>query len=299
MITPLDQRPRSGPYSGLNARSAKRFLTQAFSEAEFSFAEDDALEIVLAATGFDKTALMLRGKEFLTPEVFEIIQNHMARRLSGEPVDHILGWREFYGRRFKISEDVLSPRADTETLVRGALTRLKKTPRPFVLDMGTGSGAIGLTLLAEVQEAELIATDISEAALLIAKANADSFDLENRTIFTQGTWWEAVPKDRLFDMILSNPPYITDAAMETLETEVTDYDPDLALRGGADGLNAYRIIVAKAASYLKPDGWLGLEIGFDQANALKTLLESGPWNDVTIDKDLSGLDRTVWAKVPS
>jgi len=296
MVTPLDLRPRSGPYSGLNARSAKRFLTQAFAEAGFPFAEEDALEIVLAATGFDKTALMLRGAEFLSPEVFETIQSHMARRLSGEPVDHILGWREFYGRRFQISGDVLSPRADTETLVRGALSRLEKTDRPHLLDMGTGSGAIGLTILAEVPEAKLIATDISKAALTIAQNNATALDLKDRARFAQGTWWDAVPEDALFDMILSNPPYISNAAMETLETEVIKYDPDISLRGGADGLDAYRVIVAGAPHSLKPGGWLGLEIGFDQAHALKMLLQNGDWDNIFVEKDLGGLDRAVWAQ---
>ena len=299
MVTPLDQRPRSGPYSGLNARSAKRFLAQAFAEAGIPFAEDDALEIVLAATGFDRTALMLRGTEFLAPDIFETIQAHMARRLSGEPVDHILGWREFYGQRFQISGDVLSPRADTETLIRGALSRLEKSSQPRLLDMGTGSGAIGLTLLAEKPGAELIATDLSDAALSIAKTNAKSLQLNERAIFAQGTWWDAVPEDSVFDMVLSNPPYITDAAMEMLETEVIDYDPDLALRGGADGLDGYRIIVAGAAAHLKPGGWLGLEIGFDQAEALKTLLQAGSWNNISIDKDLGGLDRAVWAQIPA
>ena len=299
MVTPLDQRPRSGPYSGLNARSAKRFLKRAFAEAGLPFAEDDALEIVLAATGFDRTELMLRGAEFLTPDVFETIKSHMARRLSGEPVDHILGWREFYGRRFQISRDVLSPRADTETLVRGALLRLEKTAHPRLLDMGTGSGAIGLTVLSEIPEAKLIATDISNAALTIAEKNASAFDLKDQATFAQGTWWDAVPEGGIFDLIISNPPYITDAAMETLETEVIEFDPDVSLRGGKDGLDAYRIIVAQAPTYLKPGGWLGLEIGFDQGQALKTLLQAESWNKITVDKDLGGLDRAVWAQKPA
>ena len=296
MVTPLDQRPRSGPSSELNARSAKRFLTQTFVEAGIPFAEDDALEIVLAATGFDRTAMMLRSTDSLAPEVFEVIKSHMTRRLSGEPVDHILGWREFYGRRFIISSDVLSPRADTETLIRGALARLEKTLHPSLVDMGTGSGAIGLTLLAEKLDSELVATDLSEAALSMAQVNAKSLDLENRVTFTQGAWWDAVHTDSLFDMVLSNPPYITNAAMETLETEVIEYDPDLALRGGSDGLDAYRIILADARTYLKPGGWLGLEIGFDQAHALTTLLQDGSWDNIRIDKDLGGMDRAVWAQ---
>ncbi len=296
MVTPLDQRPRSGPYSGLNARSAKRFLTQAFEDAGLDFAEDDAREIVEAATGLDRTAMMLRGTEFLTPEVFAVIKAHMERRLSGEPVDHILGWREFYGRRFEISKDVLSPRADTETLIRGALERLDKNTPQDIVDLGTGSGAIGLTLLAERPNIKLLATDLSERAISTAKTNAQTLKVQDRVNFAQGAWWDAVPDDAQFNMILSNPPYISNAAMEDLETEVLQFDPDLALRGGDDGLDAYRAILTKAYIYLKPSGWIGFEIGFDQAKALSNLLLGSEWSHISVDRDLGGNDRAVWAQ---
>jgi len=279
-----------------SVRAAKRALTQIFMEAGIPFAEEDALEIILAATGFDKTALLLRGTEPLTSEASAFIESYRGRRLSGEPVDHILGWREFYGRRFQISKEVLSPRADTETLIRGALKRLEKLSAPRLLDLGTGSGSIGLTLLAEKPKASLIATDLSEAALSIAQANADSLNLNTRVEFHQGDWWDAVPVGHKFDMILSNPPYITDAAMEGLEREVLDFDPDMALRGGFDGLEAYRHIISDAAKHLKTGGWLGLEIGFDQGKALKKRLEAGTWASITIDTDLGGLDRVVWGQ---
>ena len=298
MVIPLDQRPRSGPYSGLNARSAKRFLTQAFEEAGLAFAEDDAREIVEAATGLDRTAMMLRGTELLKPEVFETIKQHMERRISGEPVDHILGWREFYGRRFKISKDVLSPRADTEALIRGALQRLDIRKPQHLIDLGTGSGAIGLTLLAERENTSLLATDLSEAALDVAKSNAQTFKVQTRVDFAQGPWWGAVPNDARFDMILSNPPYISNLAMEGLEPEVLDFDPDLALRGGADGLDAYRAILSDAKTHLNAAGWLGFEIGFDQAEALTDLLKVDAWDEISVDRDLGGNDRAVWAQYP-
>jgi release factor glutamine methyltransferase len=296
MVIPLDKRPRSGPYAGLNARSAKRFLTQAFTEAGLPFAQEDALEILMDATGMDKTSLMLRGAESLSSEVVEILSRHMNRRLGGEPVDHILGWREFFGRRFAVSRDVLSPRADTENLIRGALSRLAASPSPKILDLGTGSGAIGLTLLAESADAVLTATDISDAALRVAEKNADALNVKNRVTLIQGSWWDAVPQDVTFDIILSNPPYITDNAMEILETEVKAYDPDIALRGGRDGLEAYRLIVSGTKSYLEPGGWLGLEIGYDQADALRDLLDTEFWTEISVAQDLGGLDRVVWAR---
>ena len=296
MVIPLDKRPRSGPYAGLNARSAKRFLTQAFTEAGFPFAEEDALEILLDATGLDKVGLVLRGAESLSTEAVETLSRHMNRRLSGEPVDHILGWREFFGRRFVVSRDVLSPRADTESLIRGALSRLEAVLSPNILDLGTGSGAIGLTLLAEKADAVLTATDMSDAALRMAAKNAEALNVQNRAQFLKGSWWNAIPSDAMFDMILSNPPYITDAAMETLKTEVKTYDPDIALRGGQDGLEAYRQILAGADSHLNAGGWLGLEIGFDQGDALRDLLKTEFWTDISVEQDLGGLDRVVWAR---
>ena len=296
MTSALDKFSNTGSFSGLDARTAKRFLMQSFREAGLSFPEEDALEILLSAMDLDRTALMLRGAELLSTDQSEVIEAHMLRRISGEPVDHILGWREFYGRRFTVSNDVLSPRSDTENLIRTALLRLKNIPEPKLLDLGTGSGAIGLTLLAECEPASLLATDYSDAALRMAQQNAKQLNLLSRAQFTQGSWWDAVPADAVFDMILSNPPYISNAAMELLEDEVTGYDPDLALRGGPDGLAAYRILVDGAPMHLKVGGWLGFEIGFDQGDALRSLLGAGPWEHITVEKDLGGLDRVVWAR---
>lgn len=296
MVIPLDQRPRSGPYSGLNARSAKRFLTQAFTEAGLPFAAEDALELVLDATGLDRTSLMLHGTEFLAPEVFGKIKEGMARRLAGEPVDYILGWREFYGRRFVISKDVLSPRADTETLIRETLKALKHVPAPRLLDLGTGSGAIGLTLLAELPEATLVATDLSEPALNIARQNAKALNVQDRVIFAQGAWWNALDPTETFDAIVSNPPYIDAAAMTQLEPEVANYDPALALHGGEDGLRDYRAILTQAAAYLRPRGWLGLEIGFDQGESVSTLVRTAEFSNIQVHRDLGGNDRVISAR---
>lgn len=291
-----DKPTLDGLLLGLELREAKHFLARAFRAAGLSFPEEDALEILLSAMDLDRTGLMLRGAEILSLDVQKIISTQMTRRLAGEPVDHILGWREFYGRQFSISRDVLSPRADTENLIRGALLRLKNTPSPKLLDLGTGSGAIGLTLLAECELASLLATDLSEAALTVALDNAEQLTVMSRATFSAGPWWEAVPDDARFDMILSNPPYISDAAIENLEDEVTGYDPDLALRGGADGLDAYRLIIAGAPIHLESNGWLGFEIGFDQGEALQGLLARGPWAQISVEQDLGGLDRVVWAQ---
>lgn len=293
MVIPLHERPRSGPYSGLNARSAKRFLTQQFNAAGLPFAEEDALEIVLAATGLTRTTLALQGTEFLDPETFTTIREHADRRVAGEPIDHILGWREFYGRRFRVTQDVLSPRADTETLVRLAIKNIKGTE---VLELGVGSGAVLLSVLAERDRVRGTGTDISSAALNIAQANAKSLSLQAQ--WHQGSWWEAVSDTTTFDAVLSNPPYITNAAMTELEREVIGYDPDISLRGGPDGLDAYRVILADIRTYLRPGGWLGLEIGYDQGASVSDLCAAVGLRDITVTRDLGGHPRVVSAIAP-
>jgi len=280
----------------LSLREAQLVLTKAFAEAGLPLAGVDAKDLVLAVMGETQRGEIFCGVEAVEPEVFDVMLGYMERRLTGEPVDHILGSRDFFGERFKVTHDVLSPRGDTENLLYEVIPRLEGISAPQVLDLGTGSGAIGLTVLNLRKDAQLLATDISSAALEIARINAARLNLTNRVTFRQGSWWEAVPKGAVFDMILSNPPYITDAAMEGLETEVKDYDPEIALRGGVDGLDAYRLILEKAADYMKPHAWLGFEIGFDQGPALQSLLAAGPWVQIELHQDLSGLDRVVWAR---
>jgi len=239
---------------------------------------------------------MLNGHEVLKPEIFAIITDHMQRRLKREPLDHILGWRDFYGRRFAISKDVLSPRADTEILVGLALDALKQIEAPRILDLGTGSGALGLTILAEREDAKLVATDISEKALNIARQNADALGVETRVDFRVGKWWTPIKTQEKFDAVLSNPPYINAEAMEQLEPEVAHFDPALALAGGEDGLRDYRLIMEDVIDHLRPNGWIGLEIGFDQANAVSTIFSEAGFRNPAVSYDLGGNARCVSAR---
>ncbi len=295
MVTPLEERPRSGPYSGINARSAKRFLTEQFKQAGFVAAEEDARDLVMAVTGFSLTDFITKGTEFLTPEQFDEIKAYADRRLSGEPVDHVLGWREFYGRRFDVSKDVLSPRGDTETLIRCALEGLKGKTDPHILDLGTGSGAIIVTLLSELEATKGQAVDISRKALAIARQNAERHNVVSRLVLTEGDWY--TPVKGVFDLIISNPPYIKDEAMKSLAPDVTDFDPDIALRGGADGLKPYPIILQGAVNHLKPEGWLWVEIGFDQGEMVKAMFETYKFKHVAVVKDLGGNERCVGGQI--
>ncbi|WP_415809504.1 peptide chain release factor N(5)-glutamine methyltransferase [Litorimonas haliclonae] len=273
-------------------------MTEQFRKAGVSFPEEDALELVLAATGMNRTEIALEGPSLLEPEVANTAAVYASRRLSGEPVDSILGWREFYGRRFKVTKDVLSPRADTELLIRCGLKALagKKTA-PTCLDLGTGSGAVLISILSECTNAAGVGVDISEEALSIARENASDLEVSNRAEFIRSEWYEAVVGR--YDLILSNPPYITDAAMEELEAEVVQFDPDISLRGGPDGLEAYRAILSGAGRYLKSGGYLWVEIGYDQAETVQDLFVQSNFADIEIRKDLSGQTRCVGGKKPS
>jgi release factor glutamine methyltransferase len=291
---PLHERPRSGPYSGLNANNARRFLTKQFEQAGLGDCDAEARDLVMAATGLNRSELITQGTEFISPEAFDLLQDYSARRLAGEPVDHILGWRDFFGRRFNINKDVLSPRQETEEVVAQGLEIIANMPAPKLLDLGTGSGAIIVTLLCERENAVGTATDISDKALGVAHANAARHDVMSRLTLLQSDWLSSVTGR--YDLIISNPPYIDSLAMAELPTDVSDFDPALALHGGEDGLDPYRIIAAQAQDYLTQNGGLVLEIGYDQGKSVVNLLKKHGWRDVELFADIFGQPRIVKAR---
>ena len=296
MTAPIDTDACFGPNSGSTVNSAKRFLLNQFREAGLDTPDLDARALLIAVTGFTHSDLITRGTEGLPPNALELISDYASRRLGGEPVDHILGYREFYGRRFKVSKDVLSPRPETEMLIDAALLLLKDNPAPRILDLGTGSGAISLTLLAELEKAIGVAVDVSPAALSIAKDNAVRLGVASRMEWIEGSWFEGVKGS--FDLILSNPPYITDAAMAQLAPEVSGFDPALALSGGADGLAPYRAIISNMGGYMKANGEALFEIGYDQREDVLGILVNNGFINGICTKDLSGHDRMIKVQKP-
>ena len=277
--------------SKLTINSAKRSLSQQFKQAGQDSPDLDARLLLMAASGLDYADIIARGTDIITPDVFAKLQSYAQRRLSGEPIDHILGYRDFYGRRFHISKDVLSPRPETEGLIDLALQHYDKDSQIKCLDLGTGSGAIIITLLSERPMWEAVASDLSSAALDVAKRNGDEQGVVPQLRFALGSWFDAV--EGQFDLIVSNPPYIDKAHMERLSPEVKGYDPDLALFGGEDGLGAYRDIINGAPDYLVSGGRIILEIGYDQAVAVTQILGAHGFSDVACFKDLSGHDRIM------
>lgn len=221
----------------------------------------------------------------------------LAARLSGRPVSQILGRRQFWGRDFRVTADVLDPRPETEALVAEALSQ----PFHRLLDLGTGSGAIAVTLLAERLDATGLATDLSPEALAVARGNAATFGVEPRLIFAQGSWFAPVTgtfDTGVFDLILSNPPYITAAEMAELDPGVLNWEPHLALSPGGDGLDAYRAIAAGALAHLAPAGRLMVEIGPNQGADVMALFAAAGLQSLRVLPDFDGRDRVVCAQAP-
>lgn len=247
--------------------------------------------LLCAATGLDRVGLYLNFEKPLDDEELAAYRAMVARRGRREPLQHILGTQEFCGLEFEVTPDVLIPRHDTETLVNEALARMPDAGS--VLDIGTGSGCIAIALARRLPGVPVTAVDISEAALTVARRNA-----ERNTVaieFLAGSLLEPVA-GRHFDLIVSNPPYIPSSDIPALEPEVRDFDPRGALDGGADGLDVYRILIPAAAACLNPGGWLLLEVGAGQAADVARMVQTaGVYGEPVITSDGGGIERVVGA----
>jgi release factor glutamine methyltransferase len=222
-----------------------------------------------AASGLQHEDIVAEPDAIVPPDVAARFLVLIERRCRFEPVSRILGTREFYGRNFRVTPDVLDPRADTETLIGAALGLVKGRGPLRILDLGTGSGAIVATLLAELPEASAVASDLSAAALAVAKGNAEALGVAGRASFVQANWFAGIGGK--FDLIVSNPPYIPLGDITGLAPDVREFDPARALDGGPDGLEAYRRLANGAGGHLAPKGHIVLEIGAGQENAVNEL----------------------------
>lgn len=268
-----------------------RDATRRLQEAGVPDAARDARKLFSFATGTDASRLTITLPEVVFDDVAETYAKLIERRCQREPVSHLTGTRGFYGRDFKVTADVLDPRPETETLVEVAL----RSNFTKMIDLGTGSGCILVTLLAEVPQSIGFGTDLSGAALQIARENAATYGVANRATFICADWMEGAKGS--FDLIVSNPPYIAVDEMAELSPEVANWEPHLALTDGADGLTHYRKIIEQAVRHLMPDGRLIFEIGPTQGQAVADLMRAAQLQHVTVIPDLDGRDRVVSAQM--
>ncbi len=258
-------------------------------------ARREAASLLEHVTGRDRTFLITSAETALAPEDVSRLRHLVERRAAGEPLQYITGHQEFYKLDFEVTPDVLIPRPETELLVEAALDLLDEREGPaLVLDVGTGSGCIAVSLLHERPSVQATGVDISERALRVAARNAARTGVSERLRLLVSDGLAALDSSRArFDMIVSNPPYVAEDALAGLQREVRDHEPRVALTPGGDGLRVIRSLLLDAPRFLNPGGHLLLEIGFDQSEAVEGLIDPRVWRLLDINKDLQGIPRTV------
>jgi len=261
------------------------------SHSGIESAARDARVLTAYALEVPISDLSLKINDKVSSNIISKLEKLILRRINREPISKILGRREFWGRTFSINKNVLDPRGDTETLIDYVIEKPVKT----VLELGTGSGVIAVTLACAWKEVQVTAVDISEDALLLAQINAEKFNVENKIQFLKSDWFENV--EGIFDMIISNPPYIGWVEQNKISPEVKKYDPEIALFAGYDGFDAYKKIIPSLSKFLNQDGLVVLEVGASQSSQVKDIMNSFGFFDVEILKDLSGKKRVVAAKL--
>lgn len=270
-------------------RSAYEEASKKLQEQDIPDAKLDAWYLLEQVSGLTRAEYFLHQEEEMEEEAYIELERLLKLRMNHIPLQQITGNQEFMGLPFRVNEHVLIPRQDTEILVEEVL---KVSKDKSVLDMCTGSGCIIISIAKLGKIKAAVAADISTEALLVAKENAR--ENEAPVQFVKSDMFEEI--HQTFDIIVSNPPYIKTAEIQKLMPEVKEHEPYIALDGDTDGLKFYRIIAEKAGEFLNKDGYLFLEIGYDQGEAVKELLSLNGFNDIRILKDLAGLDRVISAK---
>lgn len=254
------------------------------------------IEILLskALGDVDRLYIHLNLHKELTKEQLDSFNKMIQDRLKGRPIAYIVNNREFMGLDFYVEEGVLIPRPDTEPLVEEVIELVKGKENLKIVDIGTGSGAITVSLAKYIKDCQVYSLDISDKALSIGLKNAISNEVEDKINFIKSNIFSGIEDKGLeLDVIVSNPPYIRRADIETLHTQVKDYEPYIALEGGEDGLNFYRDITRESVKYLKDKGILAFEVGHDQAEDVSEILKNNGYTNIYTKKDLQGIDRVV------
>ncbi len=262
----------------------------------------DAEVLLMDTLSWERTDLVSRTRDVLEQSQLTAFRQRIHRRKAREPVAHILGRKEFWSLEFCVSDQVLVPRPDSEVLIETCIRHFadRKHEPLRILDLGTGSGCLILTLLTEFPNATGLGTDVSSEALSIASSNAVRHRLTERVTFLEGDWYDAIDRShegQKFDLIVANPPYISTAELAGLMPEVTNFEPRIALDGGENGLAAYETIVCAAPDFLLKAGALALELGSGQAERVSRLLQAQSFTDIGVQKDLAGFERCAIATI--
>ncbi|HJP93438.1 MAG TPA: peptide chain release factor N(5)-glutamine methyltransferase [Pyrinomonadaceae bacterium] len=270
-------------------RSASRVL----ASGGVPEARREAGSLLSFVLGKDRTFLISHSEDPVDDDSLERLRELVERRASGEPLQYIVGVQDFFGREFQVTRDVLIPRPETELLVEAALDIVKGSA-PFICDVGTGSGCIAITLVCEIAQARAVALDNSASAIEVAKLNARSLSVSERIVFALSDCFSGVdPNQYQFDLVVSNPPYVSAGILVGLQREVRDHEPRGALSPGPDGLSMIRRLLQETPAFLRNDGHLLMEIGFDQGKAVTEMVDSEVWKLVEIKPDLQGIPRIV------
>lgn len=253
----------------------------------------DVETLLQKVLGVDRLYILLNLERVLSEDEEQLFNKFINERLNNRPIAYIVGNREFMGLDFFVKEGVLIPRPDTEVLVEEVIKLAKKKDAKNILDIGTGSGAITVSLAKYLENVKVTSVDISDIALEIGKRNAISNEVDDRITFVKSDLFTNIDKETKFDIIVSNPPYIKREVIETLDKQVKDYEPYNALEGGVDGLDFYRAITKQAKNYLKKGGILAYEVGHDQSEDVSKLMEMDGYTNIYTLKDLQQIDRVV------
>jgi release factor glutamine methyltransferase len=274
------------------AKEALRWAVMKLQQEHIESASLDARILLEYVLGVNREQLLFSLELPITTEQYDRFAALVAKRAKRQPVSKIISRREFWGINFAVNENTLDPRPDSETLIECVLERVENRDDALrILDLGTGTGCLLLSLLSELPAATGIGIDASEGALLVAKENAVTLGFTGRTDFMLGDWCSRL--EGKFDIIISNPPYIPTEVISTLEPEVAEFDPMLALDGGADGLNCYRKIMKQLSNILAKDGFAAFEIGIGQQNDLAAIANENGMEIAGSKNDLSGIARCL------
>jgi release factor glutamine methyltransferase len=271
--------------------------TELLRKAGVPEARREASGLLAHVIGRDRTFIIAHSEQKISPAQFETLQGYLERRARGEPLQYITGHQEFFGLDFEVTKDVLIPRPETELLVETALKLIGGPDEPArICDVGTGSGCVAIALLHERPLLRAVALDLSDAAVQVAKRNARRYSLDDRIAFIVSDSLAAIDIGPTFDLIVSNPPYVSEDALAGLQREVRDYEPRVALTPGIDGLAIIRRLLSESGNFLKSGGHLLIEIGFDQGAAVRRLIDQNAWQLLDIHQDLQGIPRTLALK---